>query len=382
MDDHLSIPLLPLAPGSSTIQWYRDVAVWGAVGNLGMTTVGAVVLSLPAAVATIGWMLGLVLLVAFALMADASMVFLVRSGISVAADHPGREGMLDYEQVGRYLLGKWWALAIRATLLCLLVGAMASVNIIVVDMVQGNLQTFGISGTWYCSRWFISLVNIGVMWPFTLLEHLAQLSKVSLLAFASLAYVFVAVMWVCFTDPALAESVQQAQPVLLSPRGFLAVPVMALAYCAQFQVLPVYQSLPQHSRRHMETVIHVAIVALALPIYIGFGMLPYFDLGPDVNSDFLYISWPGNKLMTGARIFLSVMNMLKYPLVALPLRDILCDLIWSKRTTPMTIKGRFLVRDPWSSWNLLLHSSLVLVSLSPPKLRCGWHLPLTQFFLQ
>lgn len=71
------------------------------------------------------------------------------------------------------------------------------------------------------------------MWPFTLLEHLAQLSKVSLLAFASLAYVFVAVMWVCFTDPALAESVQQAQPVLLSPRGFLAVPVMALAYCAQ-----------------------------------------------------------------------------------------------------------------------------------------------------
>jgi uncharacterized membrane protein len=44
-----------------------------------------------------------------------------------------------------------------------------------------------------------------------------------------------------------------------------------------------------------------------------------------VSSDFLYTAWPGSKLMTAARIMLAVANILKYPLISLPLRDILLD---------------------------------------------------------
>ena len=38
----------------------------------------------------------------------------------------------------------------------------------------------------------------------------------------------------------------------------------------------------------MPMVIHVSTLAIALPLYVGFALLPYFALGPDVSSDFLY----------------------------------------------------------------------------------------------
>lgn len=51
----LRTPLLPpTAESDEELPWYKDVAVWGAVGNVSMTMIGTVVLSLPAAVAVLG----------------------------------------------------------------------------------------------------------------------------------------------------------------------------------------------------------------------------------------------------------------------------------------------------------------------------------------
>jgi hypothetical protein len=69
----------------------------------------------------------------------------------------------------------------------------------------------------------------------------------------------------------------------------------------QFQIIPLYESLPAASRKHMDTISHVSLFAIALPVYAGFGLLPYLALGPKVKSDFLYNAWPGHMSMIVAR---------------------------------------------------------------------------------
>jgi len=324
----LSEPLLPL----NTIKgksWVSDPAVWGSIGNLSMTTVGAEVLSLPAAVATTGWLLGTFLLVLFAGMADLSNIFLLRCGKA--------SGLDDYEKIGRAYLGRWGGLAVRVSLVLLLLGALTSVNVIVVDMVSSNMGYFSLDGQWFNSRIFISFMNIFLMWPLCLLAQVYQLRHVSLLAFGSVVYVLVSVCIMCtldlvdpqdrpYADASTAPG--EVQTLTLGRRSFLALPVMAMAYCAQFQVLPVYHSLPTQSREHMNLIIHMSYFGVAMPIYIGFAVLPYLVIGSHVNSDFLFTAWQSSRLMASARVLLAIVNMLKYPLVAMPLRDILLDLGW------------------------------------------------------
>jgi amino acid permease len=127
MVDDLEVPLL-LAPRSlDRTTWWADKAVWGSVGNLAMTAVGTVVLTLPAAAKETGWLIALGLVVLFAVLSDVSMIFLVHCGVLCGKD--------DYEHLGKCILGARGATAIRISLLVLLVGSLTSVNIIVADLV-------------------------------------------------------------------------------------------------------------------------------------------------------------------------------------------------------------------------------------------------------
>jgi len=177
----LRTPLLP-SEAEEELPWYRDGAVWGAVGNVSMTMIGTVVLTLPAALAALGWGLGLALLVVFALLCDLSMIFLVRCAANSATTPRVTEDALlpspppqeeeevtvGYEQLGTRLLGAGAGIAVRCALLALLGTATITTNIIVIDMTQSNLAAMGLSPTspawgWLASRWFLSAVNIGLM---------------------------------------------------------------------------------------------------------------------------------------------------------------------------------------------------------------------------
>jgi hypothetical protein len=173
----LRTPLLP-SDAEEELPWYRDGAVWGAVGNVSMTMIGTVVLTLPAALATLGWGLGLALLVVFALLSDLSMIFLVHCAANSATTAGVTEDVLlatpppqqevvkvGYEQLGTRLLGPGVGIAVRCALLALLGTATITTNIIVIDMTQSNMAAMGLSSRWgwLASRWFLSAVNIGLM---------------------------------------------------------------------------------------------------------------------------------------------------------------------------------------------------------------------------
>lgn len=173
----LRTPLLP-SEVEQELPWYRDGAVWGAVGNVSMTMIGTVVLTLPAALAALGWGLGLALLVVFALLSDLSMIFLVRCAADSATTPGVTEDALlpppppqeevvkvGYEQLGTRLLGPAAGITVRCALLALLGTATITTNIIVIDMTQSNLAAMGLSPTWgwLASRWFLSAGNIGLM---------------------------------------------------------------------------------------------------------------------------------------------------------------------------------------------------------------------------
>uniref|UniRef100_A0A7S0RJL6 Amino acid transporter transmembrane domain-containing protein n=1 Tax=Pyramimonas obovata TaxID=1411642 RepID=A0A7S0RJL6_9CHLO len=331
---------------STKHQWYRDSHVLSSIATLSVTAIGAVVLTLPAATATVGWVPTLFALVLFAVLGDLSNQFLVHAYDSC---HHFGGPEVDMETLGRMLLGPRWAVAIRVTLILLLLGATSAVNLIAVDMVSNLLTEFGVAHFWFTSRKALSLANILLMWPLATMRDLSKLGWVSMVGFLSLMYVFAAVVWVCLTDPRLETNVREAEPATLSVRSVLALPIFSVIYCAQFQVLPLYESLPADSRRHISTISRVTNYAVALPIYMGFGLLPYFSLGAGVRSDFLDHAWPASQIMLGSRMLLALVNLAKFPLIALPLRDLLSDLIWTKEgqhehhVGGVTWKGHFAV---------------------------------------
>ena len=132
------VPFL-LAPSPELVKsprwWVVDPAVWASVGNLAMTAVGAVVLTLPAATAQTGWLFGLVLIVFFGILADLSMVFLVKCGSMCGKD--------DYEGLGKAILGPAGGVIVRVILVLLLLGTLTAINIVVADQVFSyvNVQT-------------------------------------------------------------------------------------------------------------------------------------------------------------------------------------------------------------------------------------------------
>jgi hypothetical protein len=73
-------------------------------------------------------------------------------------------------------------------------------------------------------------------------------------------------------------------------------------------------------------------------------LLPYLALGPDVSSDFLYAAWQHNHVIISARVLLTVANMLKYPLLTIPLRDLLAVLAWGATGHSLSFYRRLLVR--------------------------------------
>uniref|UniRef100_A0A7S0RF76 Uncharacterized protein n=1 Tax=Pyramimonas obovata TaxID=1411642 RepID=A0A7S0RF76_9CHLO len=76
---------------------------------------------------------------------------------------------------------------------------------------------------------------------------------------------------------------------------------------------------------YIYTCIHLANLGVAMPLYAMFSIIPYMSIGPGVSSDFLYNGWPGSKLMVASRVLVGTVNVLKYPLIALPLRDVVLE---------------------------------------------------------
>ena len=193
---------------------------------------------------------------------------------------------------------------------------------------------------WYLSRVFVSGAGVIAVFPLTLVSKLSMLKYTSALALVFLAYLMIMII-VRFSQhvagaggaggaatathspyPAINPSVQLARPSL---EVGLAVPLFISSFACQFNIFKIEHELRPDLKPRIGTAVHIAIIGVAACTFSLGGALGYLLFGADVKNDLLE-EWSGDNAMTAARVAVGLTNLLKIPLLVLPLRDAIDDL--------------------------------------------------------
>ena len=122
---------------------------------------------------------------------------------------------------------------------------------------------------------------------------------------------------------------RNVKPIKLTSSVFLAMPVQFLAYCCQFNILPLYNELPENLKPHMPKVIHTTILGIMVPLYIVFALLGYLAFGDKVQS-LVLDDYKNDLLMTLMKAVIAVVNLVKLPLLALPTRQVINETFFGR----------------------------------------------------
>eukprot|EP00397_Hematodinium_sp_SG-2012_P010188 GEMP01010296.1.p1 GENE.GEMP01010296.1~~GEMP01010296.1.p1 ORF type:complete len:520 (+),score=67.36 GEMP01010296.1:208-1767(+) len=288
--------------------------VFSSIVNLTATTMGVGMLSLPHAFAQTGVVAGVVLIWLSAVLADRSLIWLVK--IARATDRYSFEGNADFffHYRGRICL--------NVVLIILLFGACVSVFEVFQKLIPSAIRNFAECApdecnTVFLGEPFISFVCVLSVGYFLVQDSMHKLRHISFLALGGLAYYFI-VLLATFTNrspPMIHPSVKMFGSV---SDCLMALPVMFSAYICQFNIFKVDIELKADSRKYLGNIIHFTIFGIATSAYTIGGLLGYFIFGAHVGDNVLddFHSVP-TTIASGA---LGLTNLTKLPLLFIPLR--------------------------------------------------------------
>eukprot|EP01135_Chromosphaera_perkinsii_P002591 Nk52_evm107s224 gene=Nk52_evmTU107s224 len=317
--------------------------VWGSIGNLAATTMGAGILSLPVSLAYCGLYTGLGLMFLFAVFSDYSLMLLVRCAKLTNAG--------SLEEVGEKLYGRVGANIVKTVLLILLFGFMIVSVIVVSDSVMPLWQELpmfvGKGGEWYVSKPFITGMCVALMFPLTMSRSLSALKFSSWLAVFSVLYLIFMMVVKFLLKWEVASDIRGFN---FSPKFAMAFPIQSVAFCSQFNVIPLYDELQDSHKKHMGKVIHGSILLLSLGGYVLFSVLGYLYFGQDVETDIL-MQFQTDTMITIARVGIALTLICKFPLVTMPFRHVLNDFLF----------GHTIFSQHFIFWETLTFVSIVYV---------------------
>jgi sodium-coupled neutral amino acid transporter 11 len=302
--------------------WEAFTAMVGSAANLMATSMGTGMLALPIAVYYSGAVTGTVLIIAMAILSDISLVFLVNAA--------QQSGTTDLQGLGRYYYGPNGEMMVNTSLVALLLCAALSILIAIADLLtpiwQQSLQTDNYD-QWYCQKWFVMCLCCALIYPISIPSNLAPLKWSSFGAVMSIFLVFV-FMCIRFVQHGVAKD----SPIELfvdSPLAALALPIQGLAYASQFNVVGLYIELGPHKKR-MKSVIHYSC-AFTCVIYACFGLLGYLYFGAETGKYSMILDgFHNDTLMLVAGAMISLTNILKMPLIILPFRNTVNQILFGK----------------------------------------------------
>lgn len=242
-------------------------------------------------------------------------------------------------------------------LVVLLVFACAAMCTIMMDLGPPVLQSF-IGDTWLLHRVPVGLYMTAVMFPLSIQKSINVLRYTSFLALACIGYFFVCLVVEFCKDPHIDHSVSAVGPPGKIMDG---LPIMFSAFLCQFNIFKIDHELREQDRTKITKVILIAVPGMAATIYVCGGLIGYFLLGATVANNILK-DFEGDLKFTIARGMLSLTNMFKVPLLMIPLRESVIEMIGLDKEVWNQFGRRFLMTLLMNSLCFLL--ACLLESLS------------------
>ncbi|XP_074873581.1 sodium-coupled neutral amino acid transporter 5 [Carettochelys insculpta] len=321
-----------------------------SVFNLSNAIMGSGILGLAYAMSNTGIVLFIVLLICIALLSAYSIHLLLKCA--------GIVGIRAYEQLGLRAFGPGGKM-VAAFIICLHnTGAMSSYLYIVKYELPLVIQTFlGLTEnteSWYMNgNVLIVIVSICVVLPLALMKHLGYLGYTSGLSLTCMVFFLISVIYKKFQIPCPLNGTEattpptcynghnvsatssageecKAQIFTLNSQTAYTIPILAFAFVCHPEVLPIYTELQRASKRRMQNVANVSILAMWI-MYLLTAIFGYLTFYGRVESEMLHTYSqvdPLDRLILCVRLAVLVAVTLTVPVVLFPIRRAIQQLLF------------------------------------------------------
>uniref|UniRef100_A0A8C1XX58 Solute carrier family 38 member 4 n=1 Tax=Cyprinus carpio TaxID=7962 RepID=A0A8C1XX58_CYPCA len=288
-----------------------------SVFNLSNAIMGSGILGLSFAMANTGIILFVILLLGVAILSLYSVHLLL-----VTAKEGGS---LIYEKLGEKAFGWPGKMAAFGSITLQNIGAMSSYLFIVKyelpEVIRAFLRLEESSGEWYLNgNYLVVFVSIGIILPLSLLKNLGYLGYTSGFSLSCMVF-FVGVVrlltlfshWLSLNGPHLDPHAPTAYTV----------PILAFAFVCHPEVLPIYSELKDRSRRKMQTVSNLSILAM-LVMYLFSALFGYLTFYDHVEAELLHTFtkvYKFDTMLLLVRLAVLTAVTLTVPIVLFPIRS-------------------------------------------------------------
>uniref|UniRef100_A0A672T9L8 Sodium-coupled neutral amino acid transporter 4-like n=1 Tax=Sinocyclocheilus grahami TaxID=75366 RepID=A0A672T9L8_SINGR len=302
-----------------------------SVFNLSNAIMGSGILGLSFAMANTGIILFVILLLGVAILSLYSVHLLL-----VTAKEGGS---LIYEKLGERAFGWPGKMAAFGSITLQNIGAMSSYLFIVKYELPEVIRAFrGLeenSGEWYLNgNYAVVLVSIGIILPLSLLKNLGYLGYTSGFSLSCMVF-FLGVVRLPTLQMSLILSVEKIRTVKCacgkSLTAFVVfvfqtvytVPILAFAFVCHPEVLPIYSELKDRSRRKMQRVSNLSILAM-LVMYLFSALFGYLTFYDHVEAELLHTFtkvYKFDTMLLLVRLAVLTAVTLTVPIVLFPIRS-------------------------------------------------------------
>ncbi|KAG9328682.1 hypothetical protein JZ751_019952 [Albula glossodonta] len=313
-----------------------------SVFNLSNAIMGSGILGLAYAMSNTGIILFLILLTFIAILSAYSIHLLLKSA--------GVVGIRAYEQLGNRAFGRPGKVLAAVIITLHNIGAMSSYLFIVKYelplVIQAFLGKSTSSGEWYLQgNYLIIIVSILIILPLALMRQLGYLGYTSGFSLTCMVFFLISVIYKKYNIPcplegSVASNHSESHPedceyklFTINQQTAYTIPILAFAFVCHPEVLPIYTELRNPSKKRMQTVANISILAMFV-MYLLTAIFGYLTFYGNVESELLHTysqEDPLDTLVLCVRLAVLVAVTLTVPVVLFPIRRAVLQLLFPEK---------------------------------------------------
>ncbi|RKO97053.1 hypothetical protein CXG81DRAFT_5267, partial [Caulochytrium protostelioides] len=287
-----------------------------SVINIANTVLGSGMLAMPAALASVGMGLGMIMIALFSSFSIFGLTLLA----TVAARVGRQSSFFACAQITYPNAAFFFDLAIAVKCFGVSISYLVIVGSLM-PIVVGNLSP-ELIGTWWSNRsLWITIFLVG-MSPFAFLRRLDSLRYTSALALTAVVYLVYLVSYFYIAAPeGLPPHLRwsEIQWFRFDPGTFFTtLPIFVFAFTCHQNIFAIFNELRDNSKPQIRSVIGIAITT-AHVVYQIVAVLGYLTFGPHIGSN-LISQYPMSNLVIGAQLSMCLLVGLSIPLQIHPAR--------------------------------------------------------------
>ncbi|KAI7903070.1 transmembrane amino acid transporter protein-domain-containing protein [Cokeromyces recurvatus] len=323
--------------------------------NLSNTILGTGMLAMPAAVASMGLIPGILLILYAGFTSGLGLYFLSRCAHKVGGRNASFSSLskLTWPKLGIFFD---MAIAIKCF------GVAISYLIIIGDLMPQVIRSFFYHADDRVQllmdrRFWITLSMITAVGPLSYLRKLDSLKYTSLIALFAVAYLVIIVLYHFISPnypPPPPESIEYFH---FSTKIFGQLPVFIFAFTCHQNIFSVYNELRDNSEKSIVKVICTSIGSAAC-IYELVAIIGYLSFGKDVLGNII-LEYPQTYFVAYGRLAIVILVIFSYPLQAHPCRASIEKILDSIQPKNINRRYHFIVTTC-----IIITSYLVAISIS------------------